>query len=165
MPSAESVEQIIERLALLPHPEGGFFRETYRAAALVPTDRGPRAASTTIYFLVTPGNFSALHRIQSDEGWHFYAGDALEITEISAGETPRVTRLGPDLAAGEAPQHVVPAGVWFGSRVAAGPHGYALVGCTVAPGFDMADFELGRRADLLAAFPTARDMILGLTRE
>jgi hypothetical protein len=165
MTSAESVDQIIARLALLPHPEGGFFRETYRSRVEVPTARGPRAASTSIYFLLTPGNFSALHRIQSDEGWHFYAGDALEVIELTGKGEPRVTRLGADLGAGEVPQHMVPAGVWFGSRVTAGPAGHALVGCTVAPGFDMIDFELGRRSELLAAFPTARDLVLALTRE
>ncbi len=111
-----SIEEIVRVLGLAPHPEGGFYRETYRAplvlpqAALAASHGGPRAASTAIHFLVPRGSFSALHRIASDEVWHFYAGAPLEIVEISPSGALRTTRLGNALAEGEVPQHVVPAG-------------------------------------------------------
>jgi uncharacterized protein len=153
-----TADDLVRRLALVPHPEGGFYRETYRATTLVDTPRGPRAASTAIYFLVTPGSFSALHRIASDEVWHFYAGDPLDVVSIDPHGVRHDVRLGADV-----PQAVVPAGAWFGSRLAPGGR-FALVGCTVAPGFDFADFELGERAALLAAFPAHASLVHELTR-
>ena len=150
--------ELVERLGLKPHPEGGYFRETYRAAEILPADAlprrfgGARAVSTAINYLLESGQRSALHRIRSDEVWHFYAGDPLLIVEIAADGQLAQTRLGPDLASGARPQHVVPAGSWFGALPAEGSR-FALVGCTVAPGFDFADFELADRAALLAAFP------------
>ncbi|HVM84563.1 MAG TPA: cupin domain-containing protein [Candidatus Binatia bacterium] len=159
---------IVEKLNLTPHPEGGWFRETYRAAeqiaaaALPRRFDGPRAISTAIYYLLEAGQCSKLHRIRSDEVWHFYAGGALIVVEIAADGTLRETRLGPDLEAGDVAQHVVPAGAWFGAHPAEGT-GFALVGCTVAPGFDFADFELAERGRLLAAYPGLRERILRLT--
>ncbi len=159
----------VEKYQMQPHPEGGYFVETYRAAEQIPNaalpDRfdGSRAFSTAIYFLLEGHHFSALHRIQADEVWHFYAGDSLEVFVIqpSSGAL-EVIRLGPDPEAGEMFQAVVPAGAWFGSRPVAGA-AYSLVGCTVAPGFDFADFELAERAVLLAAFPQHRVVVERLT--
>jgi len=149
---------VIERLGLAPHPEGGFYRETFRARRYV----GGRAASTAIYFLLPSGAFSAFHRVSSDEVWHHYEGDALELHTIDASGVHEVVRLGRGLDAGERPQHVVPAGVWQ----AAAPLGarFALCGCTVAPGFDFADFEMPPRATLLAAFPEHAAIVTRLTR-
>jgi predicted cupin superfamily sugar epimerase len=117
-----------------------------------------------IYFLLPAGQVSRLHRIDADEGWHHYLGGTLEIFELDEAEPdqPRVTRLGKNLAAGELPQHIVPAGRWFGAAPAAGTP-YALVGCTVAPGFEFAHFELGTRERLLARFPAAAGIVARLT--
>ena len=135
--------QLIRSLDLLPHPEGGHFRETYRAIETVPTPRGPRAASTAILFLLAAGERSCWHRIRSDEAWHHHGGGGLVVYELCLAGSVRRTRLGLDLAAGERPQHVVPAGHWFAAEPApASP--WSLVSCTVAPGFDFADFELAR---------------------
>lgn len=159
----------IEKYHMQPHPEGGYFAETYRAAEQVPhaalPERfgGSRSFSTAIYFLLESHHFSALHRIQADELWHFYTGDPLEVFVIHpASGVLEIIRLGPDPDAGEMFQAVVPAGAWFGSRPVAGA-AYSLVGCTVAPGFDFADFELAEREALLAEFPQHETIILGLT--
>lgn len=165
-------EQLKNALGLQPHPEGGFFRETYRASemlaqgALGAHHSGPRNASTAILFLVTAGSFSALHRIASDEVWHFYDGHPLEVVSIDEEEVLHIARLGMNLLAGEVPQYVVPRGRWFGSRLAAphAPDAYALVGCTVAPGFDFADFELADRQALLKRYPAHASFIGALTR-
>jgi predicted cupin superfamily sugar epimerase len=159
--SLPAIDSLIERLRLLPHPEGGWYRESYRAAA----PPGTRAASTLIYYLLPQGAVSRLHRIDADEGWHLYLGGPLEIHELDDRDVdaaPRVTILGSDLAAGHHPQHVVPAGCWFGAAVAPGAP-YALVGCSVAPAFEFGGFELGDRRMLLERFPRARDVILRLT--
>ncbi|BCS52525.1 cupin domain-containing protein [Geobacter sp. SVR] len=160
---------LIERLGLTRHPEGGWYRETYRSAEEVPTDAlperfgGQRSLCTAIYFLLERGEFSVLHRIKSDEMWHFYAGAALTVHLITPGGERRSLRVGSDLAAGETPQAVVPAGSWFGAEVS-GEGEFALVGCTVAPGFDFADFEMGSREELLRQFPGHSDIILRLTK-
>ena len=154
-------DEIVRTLDLQPHPEGGFFKEIYRAEAVVQTPRGPRPASTAIYFLLTEGSFSALHRIASDEAWHFYAGDAVEIVTLDETE-PNGARRDLRLDARQ-PFALVRARTWFGARVAAGG-AYALVGCTVAPGFDFADFELGGRAVLTARFPAHAAIVAELTR-
>ncbi len=157
---------IVRQLGLMPHPEGGYFRESYRAATAIPAgalDRrygGDRATSTAIYYLLEAGQRSALHRLRSDEVFHFYAGDPLNIIEIAPDGRLTETLLGADLAAGAIPQHVIPAGAWFGA-VPAGR--FSLVGCTVAPGFDFADFELAETAALLAAFPQHAAWIERLT--
>lgn len=155
------VETLIRELALLSHPEGGYYRETYRASTLV---LGDRAASTLIYFLLPQGHVSRLHRIDADESWHLYLGGPLEIYELdaSAPDAVAVTTLGTRFDRGERPQHVVPAGRWFGAMPAAGAP-FALVGCGVAPGFEFAQFELAAREELLATFPAAADLVRRLT--
>lgn len=164
-----SARTCIESLALLPHPEGGYYRETYRSAQTLtvcrPASGTPqlRHVSTGIYFLLEAGDFSAFHRIESDEMWHFYAGQALNIWELDAAGTLTLTRLGPDLQHGDAPQHVVPAGTWFASRVAAEGK-FALVGCTVSPGFDFADFQLANGEALSHQYPLHQKLISELTR-
>jgi predicted cupin superfamily sugar epimerase len=159
----------IERLRLRPHPEGGHFRETYRcpegiARAHLPLRfGGDRSFSTAIYFLLESGDFSALHRLKQDEVWHFYDGAALLVHVIESGGAYEPLRLGRDLDAGEQPQAVVRAGAWFGASVSV-PGAYSLVGCTVAPGFDFADFEMPPRERLVAMFPQHRELIERLSR-
>ena len=161
--------QWIERLQMQRHPEGGWYRETYRAPESIPAaalpDRfsGDRSFATAIYFLLEGDDFSALHRISSDELWFFHAGFSLVITSIAPDGTLTQRILGCDPANGALPQALVPAGSWFGARLL-DPAGYALVSCTVAPGFDFADFELARRDDLLASYPHHAGVITALTR-
>jgi len=157
-------EKLIRLLDLAPHPEGGYFRETHRGALRVTAagaERGERAAHTLIYFLLPAGTFSALHRVASDEVWHHYDGDAVDLHLIDEGRHSVVT-LGHRYDAGERPQHVVPAGVWQ----AAVPRGdrFALCGCTVSPGFDFADFAMPSREALLALFPAHAAIVTRLTR-
>ena len=165
-----TAEEVIRLLGLEPlEPEGGWFAETYRARASLPAGAvpglgGPRALSTAIYYLLTRATFSALHRLRSDEIYHFYAGDPVELLLLEPGAIGRALSLGVDLAAGQRPQAVVPAGVWQGSRLALGGR-WALLGTTMSPGFDPADFELGRRADLVAGWPGHRDLIEALAWE
>ncbi len=128
-------EEIVRLLDLIPHPEGGFYRETFRAAA----PDGGRGASTAIYYLLRAGDVSAWHRTDADEVWHHYAGGALELSLSADGRERSSVRLGSDLAAGERPQAVVPAGVWQSARPLGG---WVLTGCTVAPAFDFAGFEM-----------------------
>jgi predicted cupin superfamily sugar epimerase len=158
----------ITHLGLIPHPEGGYYKETYRSegsieAACLAEFSGARSYATGIYFLLEHGNFSAFHRIKSDEMWHFYAGDPLEVIEISPQGKLTITVLGNDLEKGESFQYVVPAGHWFGSRVKSGGN-FSLVGCTVAPGFDFADFEMADRSDFKVKFPYHSNIIEELTR-
>ncbi len=159
----------IQQLRLAEHPEGGYYRETYAAELRVGKEalpsgfHGPRAASTAIYFLLDGENFSGFHRIQSDELWHFYAGTSLVIHVIAeSGEYSKIL-LGNDLEEGQTPQAVVTAGCWFASRVQ-NRHSYALVGCTVAPGFHFEDFELAERSNLIELYPQHEEMIKQLTR-
>ena len=165
-----SSRELIAALGLEPHSqEGGHFAETWRAdetlaAGTLPARyRGPRALGTAIYYLLTPGAFSAVHRLASDEVFHFYLGDPVEMVLLEPGGEGRVLRLGTDFAAGERPQVIVPRGIWQGSRLAPGGE-VALLGTTVAPGFDPADFELGVRATLRAGWPRFADRIDSLTR-
>jgi uncharacterized protein len=159
-----TAEAWIQALGLVPHPEGGHYRETYRAQSIVtlPGAAGPRALSTAIYFLLRAGEVSTMHRLRSDELWHFHAGSALLVLELTADGEAREHRLGLDIAAGEQPQAAIAAGSWFGARLAGG--GFALVSCTVAPGFDFADFELGRRDALQSRYERHREAIAALTR-
>jgi predicted cupin superfamily sugar epimerase len=161
-----SAREVIETLMLLPHPEGGFFAETFRAEALpfALPERGERSASTAIYFLLRAQDFSALHVVSSDEVWHHYLGDALELHCFDHAGQHRALRLGAALAQGERPQHVVARGELQAARVMPGLHGFALCGCTVAPGFDFADFRMPSRAELLAALPQHRELVTALTR-
>jgi hypothetical protein len=162
-------------LGLEPHPEGGFFRETYRAAETVMTPRGERAASTAILFLVTAAAISHLHRLSSDELWVFQGGLALEVVVLSPEGELRTYALG-DVAYGtpeavapvSSPQALVPAGSWQGARLAGGPHlpasrAWALVSCIVSPGFEYEDFELGERDALLAAYPRHAGLVRDFT--
>ena len=154
----KTTQDWIDSLQLLPHPEGGFYRETYRSPLPVefPNFSGARAVSTAIFFLLPAGNVSAFHRIKSDEIWHFYAGQPLTIHLIATDGRLAALTVGPDL-----PQAVVPAGCWFGATV---EQGYALVGCTVAPGFDFCDFEMAERSALLGMYPQHRTIIERLTK-
>jgi predicted cupin superfamily sugar epimerase len=159
----------IDRLALRPHPEGGYFRETYRAAesiartALPPRYDGARTFATAIYFLLPSDHISALHRLRSDEIWHFHLGSPLTLTTLADDGAVAATALGGAVDCGERLQAVIPAGVWFGATIQA-PRSFALVGCTVAPGFDFADFELADREVLAARFPQHRALLETLTR-
>ncbi len=159
------VKRMVEALKLKPHPEGGFFRETFRSSRrLAPGPDGTsRAASTAIYFLLPAGEFSAFHRIrESDELWHHYGGDPVEIHMIVPEGDHRVAILGPEIEQGERPQIVVPADT-YQAAIARGPR-FALCGCTVTPGFEFADFELPSRDELLARFPRHEQVIRRLTR-
>ncbi|NIQ94843.1 MAG: cupin domain-containing protein [Desulfuromonadales bacterium] len=164
-----TADDYIRTLALEPHPEGGWYRETYRASEAVPREAlperftGERPFATAIYFLLTADTFSALHRIRSDEQWHFYAGSGLTVHVLEPDGACRTLRLGSEVTRGESFQAVVPAGCWFGATVDEA-HGFALVGCTVAPGFDFADFELGERETLYRLFPRHRSLVTRLTR-
>jgi predicted cupin superfamily sugar epimerase len=159
----------IERLGLLPHPEGGHYRETYRSAEVIPRAAlpgrfgGDRAFSTAIYFLLKGDEFSALHRLNQDELWHYYAGSSLTVHVIDPSGEHSALRVGTNVDAGEFPQAVVRAGCFFGATVGE-PGSYSLVGCTVAPGFDFADFELPGREQLMRLYPQHRQLIERLTR-
>ncbi len=166
-----TADEIIALLNLKRHPkEGGFYSETYRAEETIPPGVLParypsqRSVSTCIYYLLTTGTFSAIHRLQSDEIFHFYLGDPVEMLQLRPDGAGQTVVLGPDLRLGMTPQIVVPRGVWQGSRLVAGGK-FALLGCTVAPGFDFADYEHGRRDDLMAAYPEFRENIVALTSE
>lgn len=159
----------IDKLQLARHIEGGAYRETYRSSVSVrleclpPGFGGDRNICTGIYFLLGKGEFSAFHRIASDECWHFYSGDTLLIYEIAPSGALTTHRLGSDIEKGESFQVMISAGSWFASVPAEGSE-YALVGCTVAPGFDFADFELADRNTLSAQYPEHTDLIKALTR-
>lgn len=165
-----TAEKIRELLRLRPHPiEGGFFVETYRSefalplSALPPGYSGERFAATAIFYLLTPETFSAMHRLPGDEMFHFYLGDPVETFLLRPDGSLQTVTLGHDIASGMLLQHVVPGGVWQGSRLAA-RGSFALLGTTMSPGFDYADYESGRREHLLAQFPQHRERILSLTR-
>lgn len=165
-----NAQEVIERLQLVPLSiEGGYFRETYRSALVVPASalpseyRGERSASTAIYYLLTPDTFSEIHRLPTDEVFHFYLGDSVEMLQLGPQGQGRVIRIGRELNSDEHPQVVVPGGVWQGARLVAGGS-YALLGCTVAPGFDYADYSQGQRIELVQDFPEFAEMIAALTR-
>jgi predicted cupin superfamily sugar epimerase len=144
----------IKNLQMQPHPEGGYFKETYRSEEIISKDglparfAGNRNISTAIYYLLEQGDFSAFHRIKSDECWHFYAGETLLIHMIDNAGNYSCIKLGHHLVDSERFQFVVPAGIWFASEPALNTP-FALVGCTVAPGFDFTDFEMADRNELL----------------
>ena len=133
----------INHFSLLPHPEGGYYQETFRSETSFQFEgfKGERSICTSIFFLLEKGQTSALHRIKSDEIWYFHDGQTLEIIELDSNGNETITRLGTDILNGEVLQHVVPAGIWFGARLAAHSE-FCLVGCQVSPGFDFKDFEL-----------------------
>lgn len=165
-----TADDLRQSLGLVPlEPEGGWFAETYRAGSTVPVVDGAGAGATrslasAIYYLLTPATFSALHRLRSDELFHFYLGDPVELIQLLPGGEGRLQVLGTDLAAGMRPQLLVPRGVWQGARLRAGG-ALALLGTTMAPGFDPADFELGVRSELEAAYPAFQEWVRALTRQ
>ena len=138
-----SAEFYVRKLDMLPHPEGGYYKENFRSETTFQFEgfEGKRSICTSIYFLLEKGQTSALHRIKSEEIWYFHDGQTLEIIELDSEGNEQITRLGKDLLNGEVLQHVVPAGIWFGARLAANSE-FCLVGCQVSPGFDFNDFEL-----------------------
>ena len=166
-----TADEIISILNLKPHPsEGGFYVETYRSderlsgSVLPQRYQGPRSFGTAIYYLLTPDAFSELHRLPTDEVFHFYLGDPVEMLQLAPDGSGKVLRLGTDIQNGESPQLVVPRGVWQGSRLIAGGR-FALLGATMAPGFDFADYEPGHRAELMESYPVFKEMIVALTNE
>lgn len=159
----------VDHLGLEPHPEGGFYRQTYIAGEAIAEPhlprryKGQRPFSTAIYFLLEYPDFSAFHRLRSDEVWHFYTGHPLTLWLISPQGELSCLHLGPNSHQGQTFQGVVPAGYWFAASLDA-PDTFALVGCTMAPGFDFADFELAQQAELIRQFPQHHHLIERLTR-
>lgn len=165
-----TADEIRRLLKLEPHPcEGGWFRQTWRSeeeilhAALPSRYSAARAAGTCIYYLLEPGTFSEMHRLASDEIFHFYYGDPVEMLQLLPDGSGRTVILGNDLARSQHPQLIVPKNVWQGSRLLPGGE-VALLGCTVSPGFDYADYETGRRAELTRDYPPFAELIESLTR-
>ena len=162
-------QEIIDKYQLLPHPEGGWYKETYKSeeviakSALPERFGGDRYFSTAIYFLLENTNFSAFHRIKSDECWHFYMGDPLTIFIFNQNGEYKEVQLGSNIQNGELFQFVVPANSWFASRPSKNSS-YSFVGCTVSPGFDFEDFELTDAAPLIKQYPHQADLIRSLTR-
>jgi len=165
-----TVEQLIKQYVLQPHPEGGWYKETYKSKERVPSNAlperftGDRVFSTAIYFLLEEGNFSAFHRIRSDECWHFYTGDTLLVYVIFPSGKLEIIELGSDFSGGELFQYVVPANCWFASRPAPGSS-FSFVGCTVSPGFEFADFELANAGELSKIYPEHKGIINELCRQ
>ena len=166
-----TADEVKKALALVPHPrEGGFYVRTYESGELLPATAfvdkrypGPRYTATAIYYLLEPGTFSEMHRLKSDEIFHFYAGDPVEMLQLHGQGSGQVLRIGNRLALGERPQVVVPRGVWQGSRLVSGGE-WALLGCTVSPGFEFADYETAEREELCAGWPAFSQFIRALTR-
>lgn len=164
------VEKIIQKLNLEPHPEGGYFRETYRSrgiiarASLDNNYTGERNYSTCIYFLLTSNNYSTFHKINQDEIWHFYKGSPIRLHIISDSGNYSNVIIGNDLDQEETPQYVVPGGQWFAAEVA-NDNDYSLIGCTVSPGFDFNDFILPGRNELISKFPQHKPLISKFTKE
>lgn len=164
-----TAQYYIDHLNLQPHPEGGFYKETYRATEQISSDAlpnrfgGERSFSTAIIYLLQEGDHSLFHKIKSDECWHFYAGETLLIHIIENRGNYYCIKLGSDIAAGETLQFVVPAIAWFAAEPAP-ESSFSLAGCTVAPGFDFADFEIADKARLLASFPQYSAVINRLGR-
>lgn len=165
-----TIEQIKKLLKLEPLPnEGGFYAETYRSAITLPQKSlpagygGDRTLATAIYFLLTADSFSAMHRLRGDETYHFYLGDPVEMLQLNPDGTGEAILIGPKIESGMRLQHTIRGGSWQGSRVAPGGK-FALLGTTMAPGFDAADFELGRREKLSALYPPYAALIALLCR-
>lgn len=166
-----NIKRLIDHLELKPHPvEGGYFLETYRSEELIPVVglpgryEGTRHFSTAIYYLLTPQTFSAMHRLPTDEVFHFYVGDPVEMLQLfEDGSSQRYT-LGHNILKGQDVQLTVPRMVWQGCRLRKGGT-YALMGCTVAPGFDFQDYVPGKRAELIEQYPHEKNFIVQLTRE
>lgn len=165
----KNVQLLIDKLGLLPHPEGGYFKETYRSSSKISQEclgndfEGSRNYATGIYYLLESGDYSAFHKIKQDEMWHFYQGDAIELVTINKDGVLNVIYIGSDIANNEQLQYVVSKNVWFAARVRK-EHTYALAGCTVSPGFDFRDFELGSYDQLIKLFPQHEAYIKQFTR-
>ena len=167
-----TASEIKSLLGLEPHPrEGGWFVQTYKAEELAPAEsfddrryEGTRRMSTAIYYLLEPETFSEMHRLRSDEIFHFYAGDAVEMLQLMPDGSGKTVLIGNDFAAGQRPQVIVERGVWQGSRLMTGGK-WALLGCTVSPGFEYEDYDGGSYAELSARWPTWSEMIRALTRD
>lgn len=163
------IQSLVTSLNLLPHPEGGFYKEVYRSkntiskSALENRFSGERSYCTSIYFLLTSANFSGFHKIKQDEIWNFYEGSPLLVHVIDKEGIYTCHEIGMDVSVGLSPQLVVPAGSWFASSVK-NDNSYTFVGCTVAPGFDFEDFELAERSQLIKEYPQHKDIITKLTR-
>jgi hypothetical protein len=156
--------EIKKLLRLEPHPiEGGWFRQTYASMEALETPGGIRHVSTAIYYLLEEGSFSEMHTLSSDEVFHFYLGSPVEMLQLLPGGSSAVFTLGPDVQAGQRLQLVVPAGVWQGTRLVEGGK-WALLGCTVAPGFDYADYRNASYKELKATWPAEAEKIKALTR-
>jgi uncharacterized protein len=159
-----TADQIKTLLNLQPHPiEGGFYRRTYTSAGSVDLARGSRPLGTAIYYLLEPGTFSEMHVLDSDEIFHFYLGDPVEMLQLHRDGSSALFTLGPDLEAGQHVQLVVPAGVWQGTQLI-GDGKAALLGCTVTPGFDFADYRGGSDNELAEKWPGEAERIRALTR-
>jgi predicted cupin superfamily sugar epimerase len=164
MKENETKQEIITRLGLQPHPEGGYFVEAFRSPQLLSLPDGRvRAASTAVYYLLPFGVCSAWHRVSSDEVWHFYGGAPLRLVTIEGEGNFKEVLLGDSLAEGQLPQHVIPAGVWQAAKPEGGVENWSLLGCTVAPGFDFEDFEMPDHGELLELFPQHQERILEFT--
>lgn len=163
------MQSIIDHFELIPHPEGGFYKEVYRSEGIIPKNSipekfsGDRSYCTSIYFLLTSDNFSAFHRIKQDEIWHYYEGAPLFVHVIDENGKYHKFELGEDYKNGQVRQLVVPANLWFASSVK-DENSHSFVGCTVAPGFDFEDFEMADRMELIKEFPSFKSEITALTR-
>ena len=166
---ANTIESIVEALGLQAHPEGGFYKETYRSKGSISKEelggdyKGSRNYSTSIYFLLTSENFSAFHKIKQDEIWHFYDGSPIRLHMIDPLGNYSMQLIGRDLGNGELPQFIVPGGYWFASEVSESDS-FSFTGCTVAPGFSFEDFELPSRNELSKLYPQHKAIIKSLTR-
>ena len=161
LPKSAEASELVHRLALQPHPEGGWYRELHRSDEVVHTSiHGRRAAFTSILFLLEAPEVSRLHRLDAEELWNWHAGSSLAVHVLMADGGCETLHLGQGKE--QSFQAVVPAGRWFGAEVAC-PGGWSLVGCVVAPGFEFSRFELARREKLLSEYPGATDVILRLT--
>lgn len=164
-----TAQDLVNKFEMLPHPEGGWYKETYRSEEQINENALPerfsekRSFSTAIYFLMEKGNFSGFHKIKSDECWHFYAGQTLWVYVINNAGNLDIIKLGNNIELGECFQYVVPANCWFASRPADESE-FSFVGCTVAPGFDFADFELAVAKNLSLEFPQHKSIIDSLCR-
>jgi uncharacterized protein len=167
-----TANQVKEILGLTPHPrEGGWFVRSYEAAEKIDATQfqdgrydGPRRTSTAIYYLLEPDTFSEMHCLASDEIFHHYLGGAVEMLQLHPDGSSETVHIGPDLAAGQRPQVLVPRGVWQGSRLLKA-EGFALLGCTVSPGFEFVDYQAAPREELIAKWPREAEFITKLTRD
>jgi predicted cupin superfamily sugar epimerase len=165
-----TADDLKKKLGLAAHPEGGFYVQTYKSGERIPGESldsrygSARSTSTAIYYLLEPRTFSEMHRLKSDEIFHFYLGDPVEMLQLWPDGSSRRVVLGSDLASGNSLQQVVPKDVWQGSYLLEGGR-FALLGCTVAPGFEFEDYQSGTRDGLIRQYPREQDLIAKLTRK